>query len=107
MLVIAPAADVVYVRVSREDEGLRSPSRTTGRRRAFLAAITGLYLVWSLAPVLIAVLFSFNDGRSRTSWQGFSRCAGFMPATRSARSSTTLPSSRQWSTRSDSASSSR
>ena len=48
-------------------------SRATGRRRApFLALITGLYLVWSLAPVLIAVLFSFNDGRSRTNWQGFS-----------------------------------
>ena len=30
------------------------------------------YLVWSLLPVLIAALFSFNDGRSRTSWQGFS-----------------------------------
>jgi spermidine/putrescine transport system permease protein len=30
------------------------------------------YLLWSLAPVLIAVLFSFNNGRSRTSWQGFS-----------------------------------
>ena len=48
-------------------------SRSTGRRRApFLALITGLYLVWSLAPVLIAVMFSFNDGRSRTNWQGFS-----------------------------------
>ena len=30
------------------------------------------YLIWSLLPVLIAVLFSFNDGKSRTSWQGFS-----------------------------------
>jgi spermidine/putrescine transport system permease protein len=28
--------------------------------------------VWSLLPVLVAALFSFNDGRSRTSWQGFS-----------------------------------
>ena len=48
-------------------------SRSAGRRRApFLALITGFYLVWSLAPVLIAVMFSFNDGRSRTNWQGFS-----------------------------------
>jgi spermidine/putrescine transport system permease protein len=38
----------------------------------WLAAFTALYLVWSLGPVLIAVLFSFNAGRSRTSWQGFS-----------------------------------
>ncbi|MEZ5095906.1 MAG: ABC transporter permease [Nocardioides sp.] len=42
------------------------------RSAPFLATVTGLYLVWSLAPVLIAVLFSFNDGRSRTQWQGFS-----------------------------------
>jgi spermidine/putrescine transport system permease protein len=35
-------------------------------------AITVAYLLWSLAPVLIAVLFSFNAGRSRTTWQGFS-----------------------------------
>ena len=34
--------------------------------------ITFLYLVWSLVPVLVAVLFSFNAGRSRTNWQGFS-----------------------------------
>ena len=37
-----------------------------------LVAITVVYLVWSLLPVLIAVVFSFNAGRSRTIWQGFS-----------------------------------
>jgi spermidine/putrescine transport system permease protein len=37
-----------------------------------LVGITAVYLVWSLLPVLIAVMFSFNDGRSRTDWQGFS-----------------------------------
>lgn len=37
-----------------------------------LAAVTVGYLVWSLAPVLLAVLFSFNSGRSRSTWQGFS-----------------------------------
>jgi spermidine/putrescine transport system permease protein len=37
-----------------------------------LAAVTAGYLVWSLAPVLLAVLFSFNSGRSRSAWQGFS-----------------------------------
>lgn len=31
-----------------------------------------LYILWSLLPVLIAVAFSFNAGKSRTSWQGFS-----------------------------------
>lgn len=37
-----------------------------------LVGVTALYLMWSLLPVLIAVMFSFNDGRSRTDWQGFS-----------------------------------
>ena len=37
-----------------------------------LATITWLYVAWSLVPVLIAVQFSFNDGRSRTTWQGAS-----------------------------------
>ena len=37
-----------------------------------LIGITIGYLVWSLLPVFIAVLYSFNDGRSRTTWQGFS-----------------------------------
>jgi len=37
-----------------------------------LVAVTCGYLAWSLIPVIIAVIFSFNDGRSRTVWQGFS-----------------------------------
>lgn len=37
-----------------------------------LVAITVGYLLWSLLPVLVAVAYSFNDGRSRTVWQGFS-----------------------------------
>jgi len=37
-----------------------------------LAAFVVAYLVWSLAPVLIAFLFSFNAGHSRSVWQGFS-----------------------------------
>jgi spermidine/putrescine transport system permease protein len=54
---------------------LRSPIgwyRDPWRRPRVLAGITIGYLVWSLLPVLIAVMFSFNDGRSRTNWQGFS-----------------------------------
>lgn len=42
------------------------------RRPRVLLAVTVGYLVWSLLPVLVAVLFSFNAGRSRTVWQGFS-----------------------------------
>jgi spermidine/putrescine transport system permease protein len=46
--------------------------RDPWRKPRFLLAITIGYLLWSLLPVAVAVLFSFNDGRSRTSWQGFS-----------------------------------
>ncbi len=46
--------------------------RDPWRKPRVLAGFTFLYLLWSLLPVLIAVLFSFNAGKSRTSWQGFS-----------------------------------
>jgi spermidine/putrescine transport system permease protein len=48
------------------------PWRNPWRRPYALAAITWAYVVWSLVPVLVAVQFSFNDGRSRSTWQGFS-----------------------------------
>jgi len=38
----------------------------------FLVLATWLYIVWALVPVAIAILFSFNAGRSRSVWQGFS-----------------------------------
>jgi spermidine/putrescine transport system permease protein len=47
---------------------LRNP---WARPRA-LVLVTVLYVLWSIVPVAIAVLFAFNDGRSRTTWQGFS-----------------------------------
>lgn len=37
-----------------------------------LFVLTWTYVAWSILPVMIAVLFSFNAGRSRTAWQGFS-----------------------------------
>jgi spermidine/putrescine transport system permease protein len=48
------------------------PWRNPWRRPYVLASLTWLYILWSLLPVLIAVQFSFNDGRSRSTWQGFS-----------------------------------
>jgi spermidine/putrescine transport system permease protein len=42
-----------------------------GRPR-FLSIWTWLYIIWSIAPVVIAVQFSFNAGRSRSTFQGFS-----------------------------------
>jgi spermidine/putrescine transport system permease protein len=47
---------------------LRNP---WGKPRALLV-VTALYILWSIVPVAIAILFAFNDGRSRTTWQGFS-----------------------------------
>lgn len=46
---------------------LRSPVawwRDPWRPPRILVGVTVIYLVWSLLPVLIAVMFSFNDGRS-------------------------------------------
>ncbi len=54
---------------------MRSPAaywNDPWRPPRFLVGITVAYLVWSLLPVLIAVAYSFNDGKSRTTWQGFS-----------------------------------
>jgi spermidine/putrescine transport system permease protein len=42
------------------------------RRSRLLTLTTAAYVVWSLIPVAIAIAFSFNDGRSRSAWQGFS-----------------------------------
>ena len=42
------------------------------RKPHVLEAITWGYLAWSLLPVIIAIIFSLNDGRSRSTWQGFS-----------------------------------
>ncbi len=47
---------------------LRNP---WGRPR-FLVAGTWLYIAWAIVPVGVAILFSFNNGRSRSVWQGFS-----------------------------------
>ncbi len=46
-------------------------SNPWGRPRG-LATIAWAYVLWSLVPVALAVLFSFNSGRSRSTWQGFS-----------------------------------
>jgi spermidine/putrescine transport system permease protein len=47
---------------------LRNP---WGRPR-FLVLTTWVYIAWALVPVIVAILFSFNQGRSRSVWQGFS-----------------------------------
>jgi spermidine/putrescine transport system permease protein len=44
--------------------------RNPWRHPWFLEGFTWLYLVWSLAPIAIAVLFSFNKGKSQAAYQG-------------------------------------
>ncbi len=51
---------------------LRSWLLNPWSRARFLWVIAVAYVLWTLLPVIIAVLFSFNSTRSPTSWQGFS-----------------------------------
>jgi spermidine/putrescine transport system permease protein len=51
---------------------VRSLLANPWRRHRFLSAFTWLYIVWAIVPVVIAIGFSFNAGRSRSVWQGFS-----------------------------------
>jgi spermidine/putrescine transport system permease protein len=50
----------------------RLPWRNPWGHPWLLEGFTWLYLIWSLVPIAIAVLFSFNNGRSQSAWQGFS-----------------------------------
>ncbi len=52
--------------------GRLRPRRNPWRHPWFLEGFTWLYLIWSLVPVAVAVLFSFNNGKSQSVWQGFS-----------------------------------
>jgi spermidine/putrescine transport system permease protein len=65
----APAAAT-----SRETPARRRwrPRRNPWGHPWLLEGFTWLYLVWSLVPIVIAVLFSFNNGKSQSAWQGFS-----------------------------------
>jgi len=66
----APAGHAGTAVQSRLDR-LR-PRHNPWRHPWFLEGFTWLYLIWSLVPVGIAVLFSFNNGQSQSIWQGFS-----------------------------------
>lgn len=46
--------------------------RRRRRRPKLLGIFVWGYIIWSLGPALIAIAFSFNDGRSRSVWQGLS-----------------------------------
>ena len=58
--------------ITRTGMGRLRPRRNPWRHPWFLEGFTWLYLIWSLVPVALAVLFSFNNGKSQSVWQGFS-----------------------------------
>jgi spermidine/putrescine transport system permease protein len=74
-------ADVVDRSVASE-QAAPAPVRTSAWRRGpvgnpwrrpwLMEGFTWLYIVWSIVPIAIAVLFSFNSGASQGTWQGFS-----------------------------------
>ena len=56
-------------------DALQLPGRPRGnpwRRPWGMEAFTWAYIVWSIVPIGIAVLFSFNSRASQATWQGFS-----------------------------------
>ncbi|MGO9078218.1 MAG: ABC transporter permease [Streptosporangiaceae bacterium] len=70
----APAATAISSQAgsARSARTTRRPWRNPWRRPWFLEGFTWLYLIWSLAPIAIAVLFSFNKGKSQATYQGLS-----------------------------------
>jgi len=46
--------------------------RNPWRKPWMMEGFTLLYIIWSIVPIGIAVLFSFNKGGSTATWQGFS-----------------------------------
>jgi spermidine/putrescine transport system permease protein len=68
----APPAASPAQAEARPPAATSRPWRNPWRHAWFLEGFTWLYLLWSLAPIAIAVLFSFNKGKSQASYQGLS-----------------------------------
>jgi spermidine/putrescine transport system permease protein len=72
------AADVTSEAAARDGSAVKTaprrlaPWRNPWRKPWLLESFTWLYLIWSLVPIALAVLFSFNNGKSQAVWQGFS-----------------------------------
>jgi spermidine/putrescine transport system permease protein len=66
------ATSVRAAPAKKERIGLRERLSNPWGRPRFLAITTWVYIAWSLIPVLLAIRFAFNSGRSRTSLQGWS-----------------------------------
>lgn len=50
----------------------QSRARAHVRRAPWLTLVTACYLMWSLLPLLLVVVYSLNAGDTVTHWQGFS-----------------------------------
>jgi spermidine/putrescine transport system permease protein len=71
--VVAPAeARTGPPPVARPGRRLRVWLSNPWRKPRVVAASSWAYVVWAVGPVVTAILFSFNAGRSRSAWQGFS-----------------------------------
>ena len=68
----APPQPIAPEPVQRRRSLIPGPLRNPWGKPRFLVAVTWTYVAWALVPVVIAILFSFNAGRSRSVWQGFS-----------------------------------
>jgi spermidine/putrescine transport system permease protein len=67
------SSTAVAEQISTAGEVRTSKARFLGnpwRHPWILEGFTWLYLIWSLAPIALAVLFSFNKGRSQATYQG-------------------------------------
>jgi spermidine/putrescine transport system permease protein len=65
-------SDVALPAAKAEPTTRRWRGRNPWAPPRFLKWFTWAYILWSIVPVLIAIQFSFNSGRSRSTWQGFS-----------------------------------
>jgi spermidine/putrescine transport system permease protein len=73
MAVAAPGTRGAARSKSKGAANNKPPGRnSTWRHPWFLEGFTWLYLAWSILPIGVAVLFSFNNGKSQATWQGFS-----------------------------------
>jgi spermidine/putrescine transport system permease protein len=70
-------SQAVATRPSQAAKGFTTTQRLRGwlgnpwGRPRFLVLITWGYIFWSIAPVLVAIQFSFNNSRSLSVWHGF------------------------------------
>jgi spermidine/putrescine transport system permease protein len=70
--VTATTGPVTTATPARAPAGWLKHLRNPWRKPYFLESFMWVYLVWSLVPIAIAVLFSFNKGKSTSTYQGLS-----------------------------------